>query len=126
MSGSVRVITLAGTATAGEDYLPLEQRLAFPPASPNAPKQDRVVQLTTSQDGVDEPDETFQVVLDQPLDNVSVGEPRTMTVTIVDDDPPVEVRPELTTLRLAPKRFRGHSAAADRAPRSAGPHAAAG
>jgi subtilisin-like proprotein convertase family protein len=100
--GSVRVSTLAGTADAGQDFVPLEQRLEFPGASGGT--QEQALQLSTSQDGADEPDETFQVVLDQPLDNLSVAEPRTMIVTIVDDDPPVP--PELTALRLAPRRFR--------------------
>jgi hypothetical protein len=79
--GTVAYTTANGTATAPSDYTTTSGTLFFPPTL-----QTRTVLVPIVNDNVDEPDETFQVVLSNPfnavlLDGDGVG-------TITDNDPP--------------------------------------
>ena len=81
---SVRLRSVDGTATAGQDYQPVDQRVEF------TSEVERTLTVTTLQDDVDEPDETFELVLSEgqgcPVNTrFTYG---TATVTIVDDDEP--------------------------------------
>lgn len=70
-----------GTAVAGSDYAPLEQATFTMAAGTDA----QVVDVQVLADNIDEPTESFSVVLTAE-DGIDVGED-TMTITIEDDDP---------------------------------------
>jgi chitinase len=86
---SIPITTVAGTATEGIDYqqLPLDAAAVFPPGTTTA-----AVQVVVNGDDVDEPDETFSVVLGRPSSpDRAALEPQggaEAVVTITDDDAP--------------------------------------
>jgi beta-glucosidase len=73
--------TADGTATAGKDYTAASGTLTFAPGETS-----KDVTLTSIDDGVNEPSETFSLNLSNPSAGVSLGNRPSSTVTIVDDD----------------------------------------
>lgn len=80
----VRVRTVDGTATAGQDYQPVDQRLRFPAGSTRA-----VVQVPVLPDALDERRETLDLRLSDPR-GLSL-EDRSARGEVRDDDPPPAV-----------------------------------
>lgn len=76
---SVAFATGQGTATAGQDYVPTNGRVAIP-----AGQRRTVVFITLLPDGTAEPDETFTLKLTDPV-GAGIRYP-TATATITDDD----------------------------------------
>ena len=70
--------TADGTATAGEDYIVMDETLIYAPGDTA-----HTITVTVIDDMIDEPDETFHVTLSNPS-NASMG--RVGTGTIIDDD----------------------------------------
>lgn len=70
-----------GTATGDVDYTDDPGVVTFP--SGNA---FQTIPVPILDDSIDEPDETFTVVLSNPTGGASIGVPGTITITIVDDD----------------------------------------
>lgn len=94
---SVRVTTVAGTATSGVDYLPLDQVLSFVPGGPSV----QTVHVSVLSDTAFESDETFQVQFSEPVG--ATLQQALATVTIQNDDPqPVVPRVDYTLLLLDP------------------------
>ena len=76
---------VSGTARGGSDFETSSGTLTFPPGTTRATKT-----LYVSNDAVDEPDETFAMVLSSPQ-HATLGAPSRHTVTIQDDDDPPTV-----------------------------------
>ncbi len=76
---SVDLLTVAGSATPGEDYVPSQTTLHFEPAETNAYAY---VQLLL--DSVNEPNESFSVVLTNASPGASIGMPGDALVTVKD------------------------------------------
>lgn len=74
--------TIDGSAVAGEDYVSSQGSLTWSDGS----SQTKFVLVSIEEDLLDEPDETFTVVLSNPTGGASLVAPSTATVTIVDDD----------------------------------------
>jgi peptidoglycan/xylan/chitin deacetylase (PgdA/CDA1 family) len=89
---SVRVRTVAGSATSGADYRPVDRRVTFPVGH-----LAREVTVRVRGDRLHERRERLRLVLSAAR-GVTLGD-RTATGTIRDDDPPPEV--ELTDLTVA-------------------------
>jgi subtilisin family serine protease len=81
---TVKVSTADGTAKAGSDYTRVSRTVTFP-----AGTRTEQVQVGLLQDAVAEGDETFQVKLSSP--KLAVLADSSATVTIKDDDPPLQV-----------------------------------
>lgn len=77
---SVRVRTEGVTATAGQDYLETTATLNF-----DGNVNQRTISIPILVDQLDEPDETLNVILDQPS-SMTIGVPSTAVVTIIDND----------------------------------------
>lgn len=84
---SVAYTTVNGTATAPADYATAAGTLNWADQD-SAPKS---FQVTIVNDTLDEPDETFNVVLSAPTGGATLGAITTETVTILDDDVPAPV-----------------------------------
>lgn len=86
---SVQATTSDGSATAGQDYIPVNTVLTWADGD-TSPKTFNV-QIVN--DNVAEPDETVNLELRNPGGGASLGSPSTATLTIIDDDvaPPVQV-----------------------------------
>lgn len=81
---SVRVRTVDGTASAGDDYEPVDRRIEF------TAEVEQTFTIRTMQDPADEPEETFRIELSQGAGcqvNPNFAY-QSGTVTIQDDDPP--------------------------------------
>ena len=76
----VGYMTVAGTATPGADYLPMTNTLHFFPGDVA-----KTIEIPVISDVLDEDDETFRVVLSNPV-NTSLAHTHA-TATIIDDDP---------------------------------------
>ena len=76
---TVHYATADGTATAGSDYEAASGTLTFAPG-----ETEKTVTLKSIDDGIDEPDETFN--LDLSNASVALGAHASATVTIADDD----------------------------------------
>ncbi len=72
--------TAAGTATAGQDYTPVNQVFTIPAGQTSV-----TVNVPIANDTIDEPDQTFSVAI-ADLVNATLGAPSSGTVTITDDD----------------------------------------
>lgn len=84
-SASVKVSTVAGTATPGADFTPVtNQTVTLGASFLGATTQ--TVDVPILADTLDEPDESFTVVLSEPSGD-TLGTPSTATGTIKDDDP---------------------------------------
>ena len=81
---SVSYTTVNGTATAPADYATAAGTLNWADQD-SAPKS---FQVTIVNDALDEPDETFNVILSAPTGGATLGAITTETVTILDDDAP--------------------------------------
>ena len=79
---TVTYSTSNGTAIAGNDYTATSGALAFAPLQTSKP-----INVTIIPDTSDEPDETFTVLLSNPL-SVTIAGTNPVTVTILDDDLP--------------------------------------
>ena len=73
-------ITVNGTATAGSDYAALNDTLIFAPG-----EDSKEIVLSVFNNGSAEPPETVEIQLSNPQ-NVTLGTPDMVTVTILDDD----------------------------------------
>jgi len=82
---SVDYSTGGGTATAGSDYTAAAGTADFPAGETTV-----IAPLEVLGDLVDEPDETFDVALANPAGAI-LGTPSIGTVTIMDDDPMVDI-----------------------------------
>jgi hypothetical protein len=84
-SGTVTVAysTVAGTATAGADYVSASGTLTFGDGEVS-----RTLQVAAVNDLAIEGNETFRVDLSAPGGGATLGVPSSVTVTIVDDDDP--------------------------------------
>ena len=80
----------ADTAAAGVDYRSTSGTLRFPARSTAA----RTIEVTVTDDAVDEPDERLTVTLSRPVNAILAGGGETATATgiITDDDAPPRVR----------------------------------
>nr|WP_290668597.1 Calx-beta domain-containing protein [Ardenticatena sp.] len=78
---SVQYSTSDGTATAGSDYTAASGTLTFADGETS-----KTFTLATTQDTVDEPDETLVLRLQNPGGGATLGSPNQAVVTIVDDD----------------------------------------
>ncbi|MGE5397714.1 MAG: FG-GAP-like repeat-containing protein, partial [Chitinophagales bacterium] len=94
-SVSVAYYTSAGTATGGTDYTQVSGTLAFADGQTEA-----VIKVPLINDSLQEEDETFTIILDNPGGGATLGTPGETMVTILDDEsrPPAEV----TGLTLTP------------------------
>jgi hypothetical protein len=73
-------------AEAGSDYTAISGTLTFAPGQTS-----RTFDVTILDDGIDEPDETINLTLSDPV-SATLGTPPTATLTIVDDDEPPGVQ----------------------------------
>ncbi|XP_022249769.1 sodium/calcium exchanger 3-like [Limulus polyphemus] len=83
---SCRVETIDGTATAGEDYVPLKQIITFQPN-----EEEKKVFVEIINDNQWEPDETFflkLVVSEEDRKEAALGRTCIMEITILNDDEP--------------------------------------
>jgi RHS repeat-associated protein len=76
---------LGGTATPGADFDPTPGTVTFQPGD-----RSKTISIPIINDTINEPNESFQVVLSNPTGAV-VGDSSVATVTIRDDDPPPKV-----------------------------------
>ena len=81
----VRVATMDDTAVAGSDYTAIDRTLTFQPGTDSL-----TVDVSTRDDSADEETETFTLTLSDP-ENAALGNMRTATGTITDDDEKPEV-----------------------------------
>jgi len=80
----VNVVTEAGTATGGADYRDMNLIVIFEPY-----ETVKSFGVTIYQDTLEEPDETFHVMIDSVLDDRAIiVSSNSVTVTIIDDDGP--------------------------------------
>lgn len=79
--GSVLVSTVDGNAIAGEDFAALNSRVHF-----EAGEQLKRLQVPLIADAVSEANETFTVQLSEPAGAAVLGDARSLTVRILDDD----------------------------------------
>jgi|GEM_PF-5509989 len=77
----VHIATLAGTALAGSDFVPLNLDVTFPVGGPLT----QTITVAGLDDTVMEPREDFEVVL-TAVGNVIIGDDDRVTLTVVDDD----------------------------------------
>jgi hypothetical protein len=77
--------TVDGTATAGQDYVAVSGTLTFLPGDPTT----QTVTVVVNDDAIDEPDESFSIVLSDAMGASASNLPA--TGTIVDNDGPVSV-----------------------------------
>lgn len=82
---SVAVFTQDGTATAGEDYLPLNTDLTFAPG-----EWSKTVSVAILDDGIPDGTETFMLQLTNATGGFSLGQPSTVTVSVQNNDAGVE------------------------------------
>jgi hypothetical protein len=78
---TVDYISLDGSAIGWQDYVPITGTLTF------APQQvEQTISISIFNDGLDEIDETFMILLSNPQ-FAELGEISSTTITIIDDDP---------------------------------------
>jgi glucose/arabinose dehydrogenase len=82
----LRYTTVNASATAGSDYTAQTGTVIFSPG-----QTARTIVIPITNDTLSEPNETFNVASDQTIGGATVGEPRTATITIVDNDGPPPV-----------------------------------
>ena len=84
-AGTVAVdyTTVPGTATANVDYVTASGTLVFAPGETS-----KSIVVSILDDATDELNETFNLATDRVLGGAVLGQPRTATITIVDDDGP--------------------------------------
>jgi Tol biopolymer transport system component len=85
---SVQYATTDGTATAGVDYAAASGTLTFA-----AGEGSRTFDVPLLDDGVADPGETIQLTLSNPAGGPALGHPSTATLTILEDDTPVNRAP---------------------------------
>lgn len=78
---ALRYTTVDATATAGADYASQAGYVIFGPGETT-----KAIVIPIIGEAVDEMNETFNVAVDYALGGATVNQPRTATVTIVDDD----------------------------------------
>lgn len=92
---TVEYLTVAGTATPGSDYVTASDVLTFT-VLPNAP-QTQSFTVSITDDSVNEPSETINLVLRNPTGGAVLGATSTAVLTILDDDPPPTATPTATS-----------------------------
>lgn len=83
---TVDYATSDGTADAGSDYVAISGTLTFSPG-----KMNQAFTVTVNGDAFDEPDETVNLSLSNPI-NAVLGTPHTATLTIADSDKSLTVQ----------------------------------
>jgi polyhydroxybutyrate depolymerase len=83
-AATVDVTSTDGTAVAGQDYTGVTNTLQFAPG-----ERLKYVDVPVLNDGIKESSETFRIVLSNPTGEAVLGPTRTVTVTILDNDPGV-------------------------------------
>ena len=83
---TINYATADGTATAGSDYMAASDTLTFTPANWQT---EQTVDVTITDDTVDDDDETFTFTLSNPGSGAVLSASRSLSTTIVDDDVPV-------------------------------------
>ncbi|MEM8947466.1 MAG: carbohydrate-binding domain-containing protein [Planctomycetota bacterium] len=78
---SLNYTTVDASAVAGQDYTLTAGQVVFEPGQTTA-----FIVVPILDDGSDEGNETFNVATDQTQGGAVVGQPRTATITILDDD----------------------------------------
>lgn len=86
--------TIAGTASAGSDYMPITQTLTFA-----AGETSQVIVVGIIDDALDEENEGFTLSLTNPV-NAILGTPGIASVTIQDDDPLPTVQLSAATISV--------------------------
>jgi hypothetical protein len=81
---TVNYATSNGTAIAGQDYTATSGTLAF-----DGGQTSKTVTIPINNDGLPEPDETFNLILSDATGGATLGVPNTAVVTISDVGPPV-------------------------------------
>jgi hypothetical protein len=92
---TVDYATSNGTAVAGSDYSTNTGTLTFNPGVTS-----QTFDVSILPDTLDEPDETVDLTLTNPT-NASLGSPAAATLTIQDDDNPVQVKFDSSTYSVA-------------------------
>lgn len=93
----IRLTTIAGTATPGQDYVSADTLLAFAPGVLT-----RTVPITIVDDAIVEATESFTVALSDPTGGAVIGTPSSQVVQLLDDDGGV--------VRLASSSYSGSEA----------------
>ena len=83
---TINYATADDTATAGSDYIAARGTLTFTPANWQT---EQTVDVTITDDTVDDDDETFTFTLSNPGSGAVLSAIRSLSTTIVDDDVPV-------------------------------------
>lgn len=83
-ASGVDVTTLNGTALAGLDYAGVTNTLSFVPG-----ERLKTLEVPILNDDIKEANETFRLTLGNPSGGAALGPTRTMTVTLLDNDPGV-------------------------------------
>ena len=79
----LRYTTVNATALAGSDYTPQTGLVIFAPGETT-----KSIVIPITNDLLDELSETFNLAVDQSIGGATVNQPRTATITIVDNDGP--------------------------------------
>lgn len=87
----IDIATSDGSADGGTDYFNFDGVLAWDDGD-DAPKS---IDVPILDDNADENDETFNVMISNPVGDAAIGDPSVVTVTILDDD----------TAAMSPGRF---------------------
>ncbi len=82
---TVDYTTAAGTATTGQDYTETKGTLAFA-----AGEKLKLFTVPILNDSLRKPSKTFKITLSNPTGGGVLGSPKTITVTILDNDPGVQ------------------------------------
>jgi uncharacterized delta-60 repeat protein len=84
---SVRVRSMGGSAAVGADYAPVDLHVVFG----DGDAVPRSLPIPFVDDGVPEPDKTIELTLSDPGGCAELGATTKMTVTLLDDDRPLEM-----------------------------------
>lgn len=84
LTTTVDVSSTNGTALAGQDFVGLTNTLTFAPG-----ERLKFVDVPILNDGLAETNETFQLTLSNPTGGAVLGAVKTVTVTVLDNDPGV-------------------------------------
>ncbi len=86
-AGAVRITSSDASASAGIDYLPLDQIVSFAPGTGSV-----FVSVPVFDDSANEPDESLRLTLSAPSEGAIVQDPQTSNLTIYDNDKPTVVK----------------------------------
>ena len=93
---TVNLATVNGNAIAGQDYVGMTNTISFAPS-----ERMKFVDIPIINDGLKEPSETFRVALIIPTGGAVLGPKRSVTVTILDNDPGVGFERSTNSVRAS-------------------------